>query len=265
MNVLLVHAHPEKRSFCAAMRDRAIATLEAAGHAVTVSDLYAMRFDPVAKAEDFRNRRDPEYLVYALEQRHAFETGTLASDIAAEVEKVRAAELLLLSFPLWWFSVPAILKGWIDRVLLSGPFYGGRRFYDRGGLAGRRALCLITAGSRAHMLAEGGIHGPLEGMLAHLLQGTLGYVGYRVLPPFVAWHVPYVDRATREGYLEELERYMSLLDALRPLPMPSLDHFDREMRPLSIADAAAGEPGAGAPSQKRGASGGSTHAKPRTR
>ncbi|MCS6780187.1 MAG: NAD(P)H-dependent oxidoreductase [Geminicoccaceae bacterium] len=232
MKVLLVHAHPEPRSFCAAMKDRAAAVLRAGGHEVVISDLYAMRFDPVAKADDFASRRDPEYLVYALEQRHAFETGTLAPDIAAEVEKVLAADLLILSFPLFWFSVPAILKGWIDRVFLSGLFYGGRRFYDRGGLVGKRALCLITAGARSSMLAEGGIHGPLEGMLRHLLQGTLGYVGYRVPRPFVAWHVPYVDRATREGYLAALERYLSEVATLEPLPMPSLDRFDAAMRPI---------------------------------
>lgn len=242
MKVLLVHAHPEPRSFCSAMRDRAIATLAASGHAVVLSDLYAMGFDPVAKAADFRERRDPDYLNYALEQRHAAETGTLAADIAAEVEKVRNADLLLLCFPLWWFSVPAILKGWFDRVFLSGPFYGGRRFYDRGGLSGRRASCLISAGSREHMLAEGGIHGPLEGMLRHLLQGTLGYVGYRVLPPFVAWHVPYVHESARRAMLAALERYLSALDRLEPLTMPSLDAFDREMRPLPPA--AAGEGGA---------------------
>lgn len=236
MNVLLVHAHPEPRSFCTAMRDRAVAALESLGHEVVVSDLYAMRFEPVAKAEDFASRRDPDHLVYALEQRHAFETGTLAADIAAEVEKIRSSELLILSFPLWWFSVPAILKGWIDRVLLSGPFYGGRRFYDRGGLAGKRATCLITAGSRAHMLEAGGIHGPLEGMLRHLLQGTLGYVGYRVLPPFVAWHVPYVTDAERAATLDALERYVHALDRLEPLPMPTLDRFDREMRPLLPRD-----------------------------
>jgi NAD(P)H dehydrogenase (quinone) len=233
LNVLLVHAHPEPRSFCAAMKDRAVAVLRGRGHAVSVSDLYAMRFDPVAKAEDFVSRRDPDYLNYALEQRHAFETGTLAPDIAAELDKLRSADLLILCFPLWWFSVPAILKGWIDRVFLSGPLYGGRRFYDRGGLVGKRATCLITTGSRAHMLAEGGIHRPLPIMLRHLLQGTLGYVGYAVLPPFVAWHVPYVDPPIREAYLDELERYLERLDTLEPLPMPSLDDFDPEMRPLS--------------------------------
>lgn len=234
--MLLVHAHPEPRSFTTAMRDRARAVLEHQGHTVVSSDLYAMRFDPVAGPADFTARRDPDHLNYALEQRHAFETGTLAPDIAKEVDKLRAADLLILSFPLFWFSVPAILKGWIDRVLLSGPFYGGRRFYDRGGLAGRRALCLVSCGSRPHMLAEGGIHGPLEGMLRHLLQGTLGYVGYRVLPPFVAWHVPYVDATTRAGYLDALERHLLALGTLAPLPMPSLDGFDPQMRPLSPRD-----------------------------
>lgn len=236
MKVLLVHAHPEPRSFTAAMRDRATATLETLGHAVLASDLYATRFDPVAKAEDFTSRRGHGHLVYALEQRHAFETGTLAPDIAAEVAKVQAADLLILCFPLWWFSVPAILKGWIDRVLLSGPFYGGRRFYDRGGLAGRRALCLVSCGSRAHMLEPGGVHGPLETMLGHLLRGTLGYVGYAVLPPFVAWHVPYVDEAARRARLDALEAHLRGLDRLEPLRMPSLDGFDREMRPLPPRD-----------------------------
>lgn len=202
-----------------------------AGHEVILSDLYAMGFDPVAKAGDFVARRSPDYLSYALEQRHAHETGTLAPAIAAELEKLQAADLLILSFPLYWFSVPAILKGWIDRVLLSGPIYGGRRFYDRGGLAGRRATCIVTAGSREHMLAEGGIHGDVLVMLRHLLQGTLGYVGYRVHRPWLGWHVPYLDEAGRAVLLAKCRNYVRDLDHQPLLPMPSLDDYDQEMRP----------------------------------
>lgn len=58
----------------------------------------------------------------------------------AELDKLLACDLLVLSFPVFWFSVPAILKGWIDRVLVSGSVYGGMRFYDRGGFKGKRAV-----------------------------------------------------------------------------------------------------------------------------
>ena len=174
MNVLIVHAHPEPKSFNTALRDHSVRALGGLGHAVQVSDLYAMNFNPVAGPGDFTDRADPDYLVYALEQRHGFETGTLAPDIQAEIETLMWCDLLILHFPLYWFSVPAILKGWIDRVLVSG----------------------LT-----------------------------------VLPPFVAWHVPYVDDATRAGYLDDYAECLGNLDNLTPLAFPSLDDFDAAMRP----------------------------------
>ena len=69
MKVLIVHAHPEPQSFTTSMLHRAVSTLEAQGHTVTVSDLYAMQWNPVASAADFGVRKNPDYLVYALEQR----------------------------------------------------------------------------------------------------------------------------------------------------------------------------------------------------
>lgn len=231
LNVLIVHAHPEPKSFTTAMKDVAVATLTEAGHHVEVSDLYATAFDPVAKASDFMSRADPEYLVYALEQRKAHEAGTLPADVDAELRKVLAADLLILSFPIFWFSVPAILKGWIDRVLISGVTYGGKRFYDQGGLKGRRALVAVTLGGREHMFGPDAIHGPLEDMLRHLLRGTLYYVGYDVLPPFVSWHVPYVDDQVRRGYLERYRDYLGRLDEVHPLQFPRLSDFDDRLYP----------------------------------
>lgn len=231
MRVLLVHAHPEPRSFSAALKKTAIETLAGAGHEVVVSDLYAMGFDPVAKAEDFGTRADPDYLVYALEQRAADRAGTLSPDIAAEVGKLDRAELLILNFPLFWFSVPAILKGWIDRTFLSGRAYGGRRFYEAGGLAGRKALCTITLGGRESMFGPEAIHGEFQDMLRPILRGTLWYCGMEVLPPFVAWHVPYVTEEVRAGYLKDYRATLGRLDDLTPLSFPRTEDFDREMRP----------------------------------
>ncbi|MEQ8226490.1 MAG: NAD(P)H-dependent oxidoreductase [Rhodospirillales bacterium] len=232
MNVLIVHAHPEPKSFNTALRDHSVRVLEDAGHSVALSDLYAMNFNPVSGPDDFNDRADPDYLVYALEQRHGYQTGTLAADITAEVEKLKACDLLILHFPLYWFSVPAILKGWIDRVLVSELTYGGRRFYDQGGLKGKKALLTLTLGGREHMLdRDEAIHGRLEDMLKPLLQGTLAYTGMTVLPPFVAWHVPYVDDATRQGYLDDYAERLRGIDNDTPLTFPSLDDFDDQMRP----------------------------------
>ena len=111
MKVLIVHAHPEPQSFTAALRDQALATLQGQGHEVQVSDLYAMQWNPVASAADFATRENPDYLVYALEQRLGVKNQSIAADIQGELDKLLWADLLILNFPIFWFSAPAMLKG----------------------------------------------------------------------------------------------------------------------------------------------------------
>lgn len=233
MKVMIVHAHPEPKSFSTALKTVAEQALLNAGHEVRVSDLYAMRFNPVASAEDFAQRSNPDYCVYALEQRHAVQTGTLSADIQSELDTLLWCDFLLLNFPIFWFSTPAILKGWIDRVLLSGVAYGGKRFYDRGGLRGKRALISVTLGGQEHMFGRQGIHGRLEEMLKHLLQGTLAYTGLEVLPPFVGWHVPYITDEARREFLEAWKRRLGSIDADTPLRFPSLAEYDERLHPLA--------------------------------
>lgn len=232
MKVLIVHAHPEPKSFTAALRDQAVASLEAQGHEVQVSDLYAMNWNPVASADDFSSRDNPEYLVYALEQRLGVKSQSLAPDIRQELDKLLWADLLILNFPIFWFSTPAILKGWIDRVLVSGVCYGGKRFYDQGGLSGKKALVSVTLGGREHMFGDGAIHGPLEDMLRPILRGTLAYVGFDVLEPFVAWHVPYINDEARKEFLQGYQQRLQHLADEQPMQFPRLAQFDEALYPL---------------------------------
>ena len=232
MKVLIVHAHPEPQSFTAALRDQATATLQAQGHEVQVSDLYAMNWNPVASASDFTSRENPDYLVYALEQRLGVKNQSIAADIQQELDKLLWADLLILNFPIFWFSAPAMLKGWIDRVLVSGVCYGGKRFYDQGGLAGKKALVTVTLGGREHMFGEGAIHGPLEDMLRPILRGTLAYVGFEVLEPFVAWHVPYISAEARQDFLRNYQQRLEGLADDQPLVFPKLEQFDEALYPL---------------------------------
>ena len=214
------------------MRDTVREACEARGDTVTVSDLHAMGFNPVLSAADFQEREWPDHLAYSLEQRHAYRAGTLAPEIQAEVEQVLAADLLAFTFPVFWFGPPAILKGWVERVFLAGPFYGGRRVYGRGGLEGKRAFAAIGLGGRSHMFGPGAIHGELEtGMMRHFFQGTLGYVGLAVHQPFIAHHVPYVEEAARRGMLDGLRACMRDLDDRPLLPMPDLHAYDDTFAP----------------------------------
>ena len=233
MNVLIVHAHNEPRSFNSALKDCAVEQLSAAGHEVQVSDLHAMDWNPVASAADFGSRANPDYLVYALEQRHNYEAGTLAPDIAAEIAKVQWCDLLILNFPLYWFSTPAILKGWIDRVMISGVFYGGKRIYDRGGMCGKRALVTLTLGGREHMFGPEAIHGEIETLLRPLLQGSLAYCSFEVLPPFIGYHVPYVSAEVRGQILADYRQHLGALDSQEPLRFPSLADYDERLLPLA--------------------------------
>jgi NAD(P)H dehydrogenase (quinone) len=222
MNILIVHAHPEPQSFCTALKTAAVEQLTSQGHTVQVSDLYEMQFNPVASAADFSQRANSDYCLYALEQRHGVESRTIAHDIQLELEKLLWADLLILNFPLFWCSTPAILKGWIDRVFVSGTVYGGKRFYNRGGLRGKQAMLSLTLGGQQSMFEQQGIHGPMDEMLKHLLQGTLAYAGMTVLRPFIGWHVPYISQEARGEILNAWREQLAALDSLEALTFPEL-------------------------------------------
>ena len=101
MRALVVLAHPLSDSLCAHLAHEAIDALRARGATVDVLDLYAEQFQPALTASERR-------LHYA--------TPEPGADIVALQQRLAAAEVLVLVFPTWWFSMPAILKGWFDRV-----------------------------------------------------------------------------------------------------------------------------------------------------
>jgi len=105
MRVLLIHCHPRVESFSAALRDTARQSLEAAGHEVECRDLYAEGFSPALNDAEHRDYLDP---------------ASNPSDVADHVASLQRAEALLLVYPTWWYGLPAMLKGWFDRIWAPG-------------------------------------------------------------------------------------------------------------------------------------------------
>ena len=231
MNVLIVFAHPEPASFSAALKDEAVAALAGAGHAVVVSDLCAMGWNPALGPEEFaHDRANPDYLDLSREQEHAHRHDSHADDVRAEQAKVAAADLVLLHFPVWWFGMPAMLKGWVDRVFSRGFAYAAGRKYERGHFKGKRAMLCITTGTASTLYEPDGIDGDLLHVLWPIHNGMLAYTGFTVLPPFVAWMPGRVDAAARAAYLAAYRARLETLDAIEPLFFHPWDDYDETQR-----------------------------------
>ncbi|MER2582157.1 MAG: NAD(P)H-dependent oxidoreductase [Candidatus Competibacter sp.] len=198
MNILIVHAHPEPKSFNAAMTATAHATLAATGHAVRLSDLYAMDFDPRSSRANFLAAKDPSYFKPQIEEIHASETDGFAPVLAEELDKLAWCELMIWQFPLWWFGLPAVLKGWVDRVFAMGRVYGGGHIYETGTQRGKRALLSLTTGGPADAYQLGGFNGDIDGILRPIHRGMLQFVGFDVLAPHIVYQpvrLPAEERA----------------------------------------------------------------------
>ncbi|MBM7486396.1 NAD(P)H dehydrogenase (quinone) [Bradyrhizobium sp. USDA 3686] len=226
MKALIVFAHPEPRSLNGSLRDVAVRELEAEGHEVRVSDLYAQGWTSEIGRADFPLLRPDARLAPAAASKQAFESGTLTADVKAEIEKLLWADVLILQFPLWWFSMPAILKGWVDRVFAYGFAYGvgehsDKRWGDRygeGRLAGKRAMLIVTAGGWQEHYSARGINGPIDDLLFPINHGILYYPGYDVLPPFVVYKADKLDEAGFQATAERLRERMRTLATTPPIP-----------------------------------------------
>lgn len=139
MHVLVIYCHPRPDSFCAALRGAAVDGLVAGGHTVEILDLYAERFDPVLNGE---------------QRGSYFDTARNQAGVEHQVEALRRADGLILVYPTWWLGMPAMLKGWFDRVWLPGVAFrlGGPKVLEPLLTGIRRIGVVTTYGSPWWML-----------------------------------------------------------------------------------------------------------------
>lgn len=141
MNCLVVHAHPDPNSYSSALRHQAVSTLERIGHEVEIIDLYEQGFDPCLTERELN-----DYLTVGLDHPDRM--------VAAHIQSLRRAEMLVFVYPTWWSGLPAIMKGWLDRTLLPEvafsltPGGDGRAAVKPGLTNVVRVVGITTYGSR---------------------------------------------------------------------------------------------------------------------
>lgn len=218
MNVLIVLAHPEPRSFNGQLTRQLEAEFRHAENAVRVSDLYRMGFDPVDCPSNFPLRVDSERFDIQSEQRFSALSGNIHSDVKTEINKLLWADYVIFQFPLWWFGLPAMLKGWFDRVLIYGGVYSSRQRFETGIGRGKRAILSTTLGSSASSTGHNGQEGETRLILWPVNQ-ILNYLGYTVLQPNILTGIRH-GTTERSNHKEEMASTMQA--AVQHLLKPDL-------------------------------------------
>jgi NAD(P)H dehydrogenase (quinone) len=222
-HVLLVYAHPEPRSLNGALKRFMMERLEAAGHQVLLSDLYAMNWKSALDAGDYPARDPEQPFNPSLDSLQAFNEGTQSEDIAREQEKLRQADAVIFQFPLWWMSMPAIMKGWVERVYAAGLAYGVGEHSDRhwgdrygeGSMVGKRAMLVVTIGGWESHYGPRGVNGPIDDILFPIHHGMLWYPGFEVIAPHLVWRTGKVDE---QRFAQECAALGERLDTLWQQP-----------------------------------------------
>ena len=197
MHVLLVLAHPLPESFAASVARTVREALEANGHTVDLLDLYAENFDPRLTEKERRGYFDVPYDT---------------SDVAGPVARLREAEALILVFPQWWFNLPAVLKGFFDRVVAPGVAFR----HDKDGgrivplLTNIRHFRVFTTTGSPWWVVRFYMGDPVR---RQLKRGIAIFCNRKVDFRMLALHD--MDRATEDKRRRHLERVKASLQDLR--------------------------------------------------
>lgn len=244
MKVFIVFAHPELKSFNGSFLKSTVEHLEKKGHEVRVSDLYREQFKSVVDEKDFLNFKEGDRLKVAFQSFLATTEGKLTEDVNKAQENMKWADLVIYQFPLWWYTMPAILKGWFERVFTCGFAYGvgvhdethyGDRFGE-GVMAGKKAILAITAGGYPSHYNARGINGPIDDLLFPITHNILFYPGFTVLPSHITYKT---DKAGDKEFEESLNSFLNTLDnidTVEPIPFRKQNFGDYEFPSMTLKE-----------------------------
>ncbi len=189
MKYRVIYTHPNPKSFNHAVLEAVMEELEHAGADYEITDLYAESFDPVLVNSDIE----------------ALRTGTPSEDIVLEQKMVSEADMLIFIFPVWWFSMPAILKGYTDRVFSAGFAFEITEKSVSGLLEGKKVAIFNTTGGSSEAYDN---YGYGDAFRKCICEGIFRFCGMEVLLQHFLYAVPAVTTEEREKMLEEVRILM---------------------------------------------------------
>ena len=133
------------------------------------------------------------------------------------MDKLEWCDVLIFNFPLWWFGLPAIVKGWVDRVFAMGSVYGnGKGVYENGTFKDKTALVCMTTGG-PEIAYNGGKNGNIMEILYPINHGMFYFAGMKVLPPFISYSPARSEEETLKNELSRYTDYLANLEGHIPI------------------------------------------------
>lgn len=194
MNALLVLSNPYLDSFSKRIAEEMNAALQKAGHTVEIADLQQEDFDPRMSAADIAHYKG-----------HAH----LPDSVLREQQRIDRADALMIAFPIYWWSMPALLKGWIDRVFTHGWAYGVQGDGKLKSLLRDRPVHLFATGAGSASLYHR--HGYEQAMQSQIVHGIFDYCGFRDVRLHLLLDVESRDDEVREKHLRVVNQVASTL------------------------------------------------------
>lgn len=209
MKIFLIHADENQNSFSSIMGKRVVRASIQYKHAIVSSDLYEMKFIAVPSKNDFTALKNTENYEYQKEQENAALKGLFSEDIQNEMDKIERSDLLIFTFPLKWFSMPSILKGWIDRVLAFGYSYGGSQgTQEKGKFVGKKVMLAISANDPTEMYSQEAQSQYLKQGLDLINHQIFAYNGFSIIDPYVIHQSIEMNDQTKEDELNKFEKHL---------------------------------------------------------
>ena len=195
MKTLIIYNHPHEGSFCSAIRDAVQSGLDTAGHSYKLINLDEDKFDPVMHEKDLKA---------FVQGGRLGEAGTEGVDplVMSYVEKMRWAERIVMIFPIWWMTMPAMMKGFVDKVIFPGMVYkmDGSRLVSM--LSGLKQVTIITTMNTPVDIYKDVFNNSIEGSL---IKGTFNQIGIHDIRWISLNMVKQVGDEKRWVWLDEIE------------------------------------------------------------
>lgn len=189
MKNLIIYSHPNSKSFTKALVDKVYSVLKAKNEEVEIIDLYTDKFNPVLDASDFATLMQ----------------GNTPEDVAVYQKMISNSDRLIILYPIWWMQMPAILKGFLDRVLLPGFAYkdlGENNIEPL--LSGKKVTLITPMGMTEEMAIQ---MKAIEAFKITHADNTFGFCGMEIENFIFFYAVPFVSDEARKGFIKSLESY----------------------------------------------------------